>query len=125
MKNHTLDYTVRLDDLDFMNIVGHTQWLVILERARVELFTQLGLSFKEMVKQGIGVVVSQLQMKYLRPAAFEQSLKISITPEALTQFRLMLHYRVTSETPAPHVIGKVMLVFINRENKPIPIPFTL
>jgi acyl-CoA thioesterase FadM len=70
MKEYTFEYTVRLDDLDFMNVVGDNQWLVFLQRARIELMDRIGFPYTEMIRQKIGGVVAENHIRYMRPAVF-------------------------------------------------------
>jgi len=54
MEDYNFSYKVRLDDLDYMGIVGNSHWMIFLERARIDLLEQINFSFSEMKKQKIG-----------------------------------------------------------------------
>lgn len=54
MKTFEFTYSVRLDDLDYMGIVGNANWLTFMERARIEMLDKISFPFSEMIKQNKG-----------------------------------------------------------------------
>jgi len=80
--SYTSNFKVRLDDLDYMGIVGNAQWLIFLERTRIELLEALGFPFADMQKKGVGGVVARAEVNYLRPARFGDVLSVQTTPKA-------------------------------------------
>ena len=53
-----------MDDLDYQGHVRNANWLLILQRARIDLCTDLGYPFTSMVKDG---VVAEANVKYYYP----------------------------------------------------------
>jgi acyl-CoA thioester hydrolase len=80
MNSHTFEYPVRHDDLDFMGIIGNAEWVTILTRARIELLDKIEYPVTKMIQQKLGGVVSEMTVKYLKPAHYGDRLKVEITP---------------------------------------------
>jgi acyl-CoA thioester hydrolase len=122
MKNYAFSYNVRLDDLDYMGIVGNSNWLTFLERARIDLLEKVGFPFSEMMKQKIGGVVAEANIKFIKPALFNDQLKIAITPHSPFRKGIMLKYIVTNQKELECLQAEITIVFVDQYGKSISIP---
>jgi len=80
---------VRFYELDPYNHVNHSVYVQYFETARVELLDQVGFSLASMRRDGLSIVVSEINTKFI--AAAEESDMLTIETEVL-EFR-----RVTSK----------------------------
>jgi acyl-CoA thioester hydrolase len=80
---------VRFYELDPYNHVNHSVYVQYFETARVELLDQVGFSLASMRRDGLSIVVSEINTKFI--AAAEESDVLTIETEVL-EFR-----RVTSK----------------------------
>jgi acyl-CoA thioester hydrolase len=71
-----LNIRVRYNETDGQGRVHHAQYLNYFERGRVEMLRASGFSYKELEKGGLMLVVSQIRVRYLLPAEFDDELKL-------------------------------------------------
>jgi acyl-CoA thioester hydrolase len=116
------EYPVRHDDLDFMGIIGNTEWITILTRARIDLLERIDYPMTMLMQQKIGGVVSELTVKYLMPVRFGDIVEIQITPTNQFVKGLTLHYSVTNQRNEVCLIADVTMIFINQDGKSIKMP---
>lgn len=122
MKSFTFEYPIRLDDLDYMGIVGNAEWVTLLTRARIDLLEKIEFPFSEMLKQKIGGVVADLAIKFKRPSYFGDSLKIVITPSDPFKKGLILKYLVINQKNEECLMAEVKIVFVDGNGCPVGMP---
>lgn len=74
---------VYYEDTDAGGIVYYANYLKFLERARTEWLRSLGIEQNIWLEHGIGFVVRQVQMDMLRPAKFNDELRVTVVVERL------------------------------------------
>lgn len=122
MQSYTFEYSIRHDDLDFMGIVGNAEWITLLTRARIDLLDRINFPLSEMIRQKIGGVVSEMSVKYLKPARFGDKIAITITPTSRFEKGLVLHYSIQNQNNNQCLSADVTMIFINHEGKPTTTP---
>ena len=121
-----IEYDINLDDLDYAGIVGNASWLIVLQRARIKFLERLGSSMTELAADDIGGVVSEANLKYLRPAKHRDRVLIEIMPSDLTKASVSLNYTVRSKDDESLLEARLKMVFVsNSEGRPKRIPETL
>lgn len=73
---HTL--TVPFYDVDALRIVWHGNYAKYFEEARCAFFARLGMSYTELEEQGLLLPVIGMEIKYIRPCRFGETLSISV-----------------------------------------------
>lgn len=76
MISTTHSLRVRYGETDSMKYVYYGNYAEYLEVARVELFRSIGISYDEIEKRGIWLPVSDYQIKYIKPARYDDILHI-------------------------------------------------
>ena len=122
MNSYEFTYEVRLDDLDYMNIVGNANWLIFLERTRIDLLKAIGFPFSELQKLNIGGVVAESHIKYIRPAKFEDQLTFTITPNDLFEHGFHLTYKAINQLKVVCLTANFKIVIVNQSGRPTPVP---
>ncbi len=117
-----LEYKVRLDDIDYMGIVGNATWLTFLERARVDIMDVIGYPMTRFFAEKIGAVVSDLNIKYKRPALFGHTVKIRTSPETFFSKGVVLRQIIENVEGQAYVEAQVTMVFVDSVGLPIPMP---
>ena len=90
-------YAVRVyyEDTDLSGIVYHANYLRWFERARSDLLRRLGIDQRAAIEAGGGAyAVSELGMRYLRPARLDDELQVSAQVVEHSACRLAFHQRV-------------------------------
>jgi acyl-CoA thioester hydrolase len=85
---------VRYAETDRMGLLHHANYLVYFEQARVELLRARGLTYRDMEDQGFLLVLTKLEVRYRRPAYFDDLLTIRTTVERTTAVRIDHRYEV-------------------------------
>jgi acyl-CoA thioester hydrolase len=67
---------VYYEDTDLAGIVYYANYLKFIERARSEMLKKANVNQMDLIKRGYSFVVTSLKADYLKPAYFEDSLKV-------------------------------------------------
>ncbi len=115
--------TIDLTDLDYMNIVGNAAWLLVLQKARGDLLQQLEYPLPELFRDGIGGVVNEARILYVRPGKFCDAVTIETVVETFSDTCALLHHRVLNDQNRIMVKATLTIVFVDATtHKGIPIP---
>jgi acyl-CoA thioester hydrolase len=68
---------VRFGETDAVGVVGNAVYLSYLEVARIEYLRTLGRSYAELHRGGLDMVVTEAQLRYLRPLFFDDELEVA------------------------------------------------
>ena len=71
-----IDIQVQFFDLDPMEIVWHGNYVKYLEVVRCALFDKIGYNYVEMKNSGYAWPIIDMQLRYVGPATFGQSLRL-------------------------------------------------
>jgi acyl-CoA thioester hydrolase len=126
MLSHEEKIRVRYGETDQLGYVYYGNYALYYEVGRVELLRKLGVAYSDMEKQGIGLPVLHFEIKYFKPAKYDNLLTVitSITEKPTT--RITFHYEIKNEDSQLLNAGKVTLVFIDiATGKPIRCPQTI
>ena len=94
-RDHRFAVRVYFEDTDFSGVVYHASYLRFMERARSDMLTCAGILQSEAYADGQGVyAVSELSIKYRRPAHFDDALLIVSTVEQVRAATCLIHQRV-------------------------------
>ena len=123
MKKNTTQIRVRYAETDTMGILHHAMYPVYFEEGRTELMRSLGMSYDEMEKKGVILPVYSVNVRYLRPAYYDDLLTLKTEVAELKGVRIKFEYKLFNENKVLVATGDVTLVFTNGESfKPIRPP---
>lgn len=118
---HTI--RVRYAETDPMKYVYYGNYATYFEVARVELFRTLGMPYDDIEKQGIWLPVSEFSIKYLKPALYDQNLKIHTFIKKIPGVRLEFDYEIYNDSKEKITEAKTTLFFLDsKSNKVIKCP---
>lgn len=114
---------VRYSETDKMGYVYYGNYTHYYEVGRVEAMRQLGTSYKEMEDGGIMLPVYTCNIKYLKPALYDDLLVIKTTIKELPAARIVFNYEIYNQKNELLNVADTTLVFIDmKTNKPCPAP---
>ena len=121
-KSHIYKLKVFVEDVDFGRVF-YSRYLQYIERARTELiYSRLGLTLTQLMNEyDIMFVVRSCNIKYLKPAIFEDNLSVETTVLRKTNVRLNLHQEV-KRGPETLVSAEVELAVVDRSGSIKKIP---
>lgn len=118
MLSTTISLRVRYGETDQMGIVYHGSYPAYLEVARIEFFREIGLPYKELEEKGIMLPVVDLYIKYIKPAYYDDLLKIETRIDEIpTGVRFRFDYIVRNAKDEIITQGYSILAFIDKESR--------
>jgi acyl-CoA thioester hydrolase len=87
---------VYFDDLDALNILHNVRYLIFIERARGELFNELGSRWNDAENEDKWHVVAAHEIRYLAPFRGTGQVAIELEIKHLGGSSMVLHARVIS-----------------------------
>jgi len=85
---------VRYAETDRMGLLHHANYLVYFEQARTELLRSQGWTYKDLEDQGFLLVLTKVEVRYKRPARYDDLLTVRTFVERTTTVRIDHRYEV-------------------------------
>ena len=124
----SFDWPIRVyyEDTDAGGVVYYANYLKFFERARTEMLRAKGYQQDELLaNKGIIFVVRSVKVDYLKPARFNEQLKVSTELSEIKKTRLMFT-QVISRDAIEVCRAEVCVACLEAETmRPIAIPSTL
>ena len=84
VQSHTITIVPRYAETDKGGVVHHSVYPVWFEMGRTELLRANGVAYKDLEEAGVFFVVARLQIKYRRPAEYDEKLELETTCSLVT-----------------------------------------
>ena len=108
---------VRYGETDQMGYLYYGHYAQYFEVGRAETIRSLGISYKEMETDlGIMMPVMSLQMRYVRPALYDELLTIRTTLRQLPESTMTFHHEIFNEKKKLVNGGSVKLCFVDMKS---------
>lgn len=122
-KYDEIELRVRYGETDQMGVVYHGNYAQYFEVGRVEWLRKFGMTYKELEAGGIMLPIISLNIKYKKPARYDDLIKVRTqlvkTPSATIEF----NYEIVNEENEILSTGNTSLVFIDiNRNRPTRCP---
>jgi acyl-CoA thioester hydrolase len=118
----TLPFEVRDYECDLQGIVNNAVYLRYLEHTRHQFLKRSGLSFAELTKAGINLVVVRNEIDYKVPLRSGDAFIVGLNLERISHVRfgfLQDIYRLAGEEKTLALKAKVICAAMDRSGKPI------
>lgn len=115
----SFDYSkrVRYAETDQMGYLYYGHYAAYYEIGRVEMLRSLGMSYREMETElRIMMPVMNLQMRFVRPAHYDDLLTIRTTIRQLPERFIVFHVEIRNEAGKLVNGGSVKLCFVDMES---------
>ena len=123
--SHHTKIRVRYGETDQMGYCYYGNYAQYFEVGRVEALRTIGMSYKDMENEGVMLPVSEFNVKYIRPAYYDDELTITTKIAELRGPRIYFEYEVKNEKNEIIASASTLLVFVSKTNmKPIAPPTT-
>lgn len=123
MKRQQTYVKVRYSETDQMGVVHHGNYAQYLEIARLDWLDQLGVSYRSMEEQGVMLPVYEMELKFIKPAKFDDILRIETNLSKIPGVRIEFNYAVYNQENELITTASTVLVFMNSLTKrPIRCP---
>jgi acyl-CoA thioester hydrolase len=112
------DIRVRYADTDQMNVVYHANYATYFEIGRTEAIRTLGITYREMEDMGIEMPVTEIDMRFLRPARYDDLIKVRTSLRHLPDnHRIEFYQEIFNDKGKLITSGKVTLYFLDKATK--------
>ncbi len=92
--SHTTEIRVRYSETDAMGYLHHSNYLVYFEIGRTELFRAQGGSYRRMEELGLFFVVAGINVKFKRPARYDDFLLLKTQIARQSPAKLIHQYQL-------------------------------
>jgi acyl-CoA thioester hydrolase len=113
MYSHETFIRVRYGETDQMGYMYYGNYAQFYEVGRVEMLRSLGLSYKSFERDGIMMPVLELNCKYLRPARYDDLIRVVTTLKEIPRMRIRFEYALYDTDNMLLNTGATVLVFVN------------
>jgi len=117
-----------------MNVVHHASYIPWLEIGRTELLRTSGISYAQLEKEGVFLVIVKLEAKYRRPALYDDVVEVRTrvkTGEAGApksrvkiehEYEIVVTERGGQKVEIVAVIASTTLACVDKEGRPRALP---
>lgn len=118
MYSTTIDIRVRYGETDQMGYLYYGNYALYYEVGRTDAIRQLGFTYKELEDQGVIMPVAELQVKYLRPAYYDDVITVkTILKELTTNHKIQFHSELYNQKGELLNVGVTTLAIIDARSK--------
>jgi acyl-CoA thioester hydrolase len=120
-KSGEIQIRVRYAETDRMGLLHHANYLVYFEQARTELLRAVGATYKAMEDQGFLLVLTRFEIRYRKPAHYDDLLTIRTSVEKVTFVRIDHRYEVFRDGELLAEASST-LACVDRDGRPQALP---
>jgi acyl-CoA thioester hydrolase len=102
-----------------MGYVYYGNYARLYEIARVETLRSLGVSYKSLEDNGIGLPVAEHYTKFISPGLYDDELTVICQVDMLPTAKIVFSYRIKNEAGDLINEGKTTLVFMDLKTKKV------
>ena len=115
------EVVVRYAETDMMGVVYHGSYLPWFEVGRTHLLRQHGVVYRQLETGGFFLPVLEVNVRYLRPARYDDTITIVTTLREKPVLRIRLDYEVRRGDELL-ATGQTTHAFIDRNGRPVRPP---
>lgn len=118
---------VRYAETDQMGYVYHGNYAAYFEVARTEAFRLLGIRYKDLEADGVGMPVGELRTRFRRPARYDDLLTVRLLLKQPAEgSRVLFEYEIYNEAKELLTEGHTLMVFVSTSTgRPMPVPVAI
>jgi acyl-CoA thioester hydrolase len=124
MQSGEITIRVRYAETDRMGLLHHANYLVYFEQGRTELLRSLGLSYRDLEDRGYLLVLTKCEVRYRRPARYDDLLTLRTTVVKTTAVRIDHRYELFCDGVLL-TEGTTTLACVDRDGRPQVLPEVL
>ena len=122
----SVQLTIMSYETDYQGIVNNTEFIRFLEKVRYAISKKLGFSYKQSRETKIWTVMAHVEINYHSPAHFEDVMIGTGWIEKVGNSSLTIAYEFRLKGSKQLIAdAKQVLVFVNPQLKPQPVPQSL
>ncbi len=115
--NFSVSFKVRDYECDQQGIVNNAVYLHYFEHARHEYLEQSGLNFKQLIDEGIFLIVPEIYIQYKRSLKSGEQFTIDCTPQLLSSYRIQFDQNLFNAKGEKMTIATTIVAGVDRNQK--------
>jgi acyl-CoA thioester hydrolase len=124
LREHEIEIRVRYQETDGQGRLHHANYFTYFEMGRTELLRASGVTYRQIEEEGWMLVVSEISCKYLRPANYDDVLRLR-TSIVETRAASVIHEYHVFRDDLLLAKGRSVLACIDRQGRLQRLPETL
>ncbi len=122
--NNKHQHSVRVyaEDVDFMGIVYHANYLCYFERARTEMLRTKQILLSNLVELDIMFAIQEIKIQYKSPAKLDDLLTVSTLIKELKTCSFVFEQYIINQNDKLISEAEIKVVCVNRNLKPRRLP---
>lgn len=121
LKEHETEIRVRYQETDPLGFLHHAHYFTYCELGRTELLRASGRNYRRMEEEGLFVVVVRAECRYLRPARYDDLVRVRTTVARVTPAKIEHHYEMFRDHERL-AVGRVTLAILDRQGNVCRVP---
>lgn len=118
-----LNIRVRYNETDSMKYVYHGNYASYFHASRTELLRKVGLDDKTLEFNGIILPVIEMNIKYLKPAVYDDELVVNTSIVKISACKILFHHEIYNHENELINKADTTIAYVNSSTrKPIAIP---
>jgi acyl-CoA thioester hydrolase len=123
IQNHTITIVPRYNETDQGGVVHHSVYPVWFELGRTELLRANNVAYKDLEEAEVFFVVAELNIKYRRPAKYDEKLQLETSCSEVNASRVEHTYKLTRCSDGAILAeGSSVLACVNAQGKICRVP---
>lgn len=103
---------VNYSEVDQMGVVYHANYAIWLDVARTEHLRRTGMSYREMEQDGYRLVVGELTLRYLRPARYDDEVRVRCWVRDVASRRVVFGYALDNVATGELLVTATTSMFV-------------
>lgn len=122
-RESTIELRVRYAETDQMGVVYHANYLVWCEIGRTDLIRQLGTSYAELERNGVGLAVIDASLRYHSAARYDDLIRVRTVLTDVRSRTVTFDYTIEHAVSALRLVSaRTTLASLNKEGKLVGLP---
>lgn len=121
MSEHVVRLRPRYGEVDSMGVVYHAHYLVYFDVGRCEWMRAAGVPYADVERRGFRLAVVDADVRYLRPARYDEELSVATRLEAVGHASVRFSYEIRGGAGLL-ATGHTKLGCLDARNRPTPLP---
>lgn len=122
---HQHEIRVYTEDVDYMGIVYHANYLRYFERSRTEMLREKKLLLSNLIKLDVLFVINELAIQYKLPAKMDDLLTITTEIKKIRTCSFVFEQLMKNENNKLLCEAKIQVVCVDSQLKPKRLPDTM
>jgi acyl-CoA thioester hydrolase len=123
IQSHKISIVPRYAETDKGGVVHHSVYPVWFEMGRTELLRANGVAYKDLEAAGVFFVVAQLNIKFRRPAQYDEQLLLETTCSVISAVKVEHTYKLSRCSDGVILAeGDSVLACVNEKGKVQHVP---